>query len=108
MPHCGQSRNLPPVSAARKSRQSQAEGAAGSTPFRESHRRSSALPPGFQRIRYYGFLANCHAPPNWISAAGCWQRCAPCCSLSLPIAAIFCGRSPAASSGFVRNVALAR
>ena len=32
------------------------------------------LPPGFQRIRHYGFLANCHRGRNWHSAANCWRH----------------------------------
>jgi hypothetical protein len=40
-----------------------------------------ALPPGFQRIRYYGFLANCHRAEK---LALCRQLLAPSCSELLP------------------------
>ena len=40
-----------------------------------------ALPPGFQRIRYYGFLANCHRAAKLTL---CRQLLATACSLLLP------------------------
>ena len=40
-----------------------------------------ALPPGFQRIRYYGFLANCHRAEKLDL---CRQLLATVCSLLLP------------------------
>lgn len=40
-----------------------------------------ALPPGFQRIRYYGFLANCHRARK---LELCRQLLATWCSLLLP------------------------
>jgi hypothetical protein len=40
-----------------------------------------SLPPGFQRIRYYGFLANCHRARK---LALCRQLLATPCSLLLP------------------------
>jgi len=40
-----------------------------------------ALPPGFQRIRYYGFLANCHRAAQ---LGLCRQLLATVCSLLLP------------------------
>jgi hypothetical protein len=40
-----------------------------------------ALPPGFQRIRYYGFLANCHRAAKLDL---CRQLLATLCSLLLP------------------------
>jgi hypothetical protein len=40
-----------------------------------------SLPPGFQRIRYYGFLANCHRAEK---LALCRQLLAPACSDLLP------------------------
>jgi hypothetical protein len=40
-----------------------------------------ALPPGFQRIRYYGFLANCHRARK---LELCRQLLATACSLLLP------------------------
>jgi Putative transposase/Transposase zinc-binding domain len=40
-----------------------------------------ALPPGFQRIRYYGFLANCHRARN---IELCRQLLATLCSALLP------------------------
>jgi hypothetical protein len=40
-----------------------------------------ALPPGFQRIRYYGFLANCHRAEKLNL---CRQLLATLCSLLLP------------------------
>jgi hypothetical protein len=40
-----------------------------------------ALPPGFQRIRYYGFLANCHRVKKLDL---CRQLLATLCSLLLP------------------------
>ncbi len=40
-----------------------------------------ALPPGFQRIRYYGFLANCHRARK---LALCRQLLATACSALLP------------------------
>lgn len=40
-----------------------------------------ALPPGFQRIRYYGFLANCHRQAK---LALCRQLLATACSVLLP------------------------
>ena len=40
-----------------------------------------ALPPGFQRIRYYGFLANCHRAAKLDL---CRQLLATVCSLLLP------------------------
>jgi hypothetical protein len=44
-----------------------------------------ALPPGFQRIRYYGFLANCHRAAR---LQLCRQRlAAPCSDLLPPMAA---------------------
>jgi len=39
------------------------------------------LPPGFQRIRYYGFLANCHRTAK---LSLCRQLLATACSLLLP------------------------
>jgi hypothetical protein len=53
-----------------------------------------ALPPGFQRIRYYGFLANCHRAAKLDL---CRKLLATVCSLLLPqpaSAAIFWRRSP--------------
>ena len=35
-----------------------------------------ALPDGFQRIRYYGFLGNRYRKRNWRAAANCWA-CRP-------------------------------
>jgi Putative transposase/Transposase zinc-binding domain len=43
-----------------------------------------ALPPGFQRIRYYGFLANCHRAEK---LALCRRLLATACSLLLPLPA---------------------
>jgi len=40
-----------------------------------------SLPPGFQRIRYYGFLANCHRARK---LALCRQLLATPCSALLP------------------------
>ncbi len=40
-----------------------------------------ALPPGFQRIRYYGFLANCHRARKLLL---CRQLLATLCSVLLP------------------------
>jgi hypothetical protein len=40
-----------------------------------------ALPPGFQRIRYYGFLANCHRAAKLDL---CRQLLATVCSVLLP------------------------
>ena len=40
-----------------------------------------ALPPGFQHIRYYGFLANCHRAAK---LTHCRQLLATACSLLLP------------------------
>jgi hypothetical protein len=40
-----------------------------------------ALPPGFQRIRYFGFLANCHRAEKLNL---CRQLLATLCSLLLP------------------------
>ena len=40
-----------------------------------------SLPPGFQHIRYYGFLANCHRAAKLIL---CRQLLATACSLLLP------------------------
>jgi hypothetical protein len=40
-----------------------------------------AVPPGFQRIRYYGFLANCHRARK---LELCRQLLATTCSLLLP------------------------
>ena len=40
-----------------------------------------ALPPGFQRIRYYGFLANCHRAGK---LELCRRLLATVCSLLLP------------------------
>ncbi len=66
-----------------------------------------ALPPGFQRIRYYGFLANCHRAAKLDL---CRQLLATVCSLLLPQPADgrdFLAALTAGASGCARNAGLA-
>ena len=52
-----------------------------------------ALPSGFQRIRYYGFLSNCHVPTNWITAVSAWPSPAP---ISITVRSFGTGREASA------------
>jgi hypothetical protein len=62
-----------------------------------------ALPPRFQRIRYYGFWPTAIAPQSWSYAAGCWPLPAPTYFRAPPIAGIFWRRSPPAILACARN-----